>query len=275
MAYNIGPVIHFRGSSAELHRLLSLVPSSASGSGTTLSAAQILQVRVGLAALSRIKQAFVLKSQGGTDESGDRWAPLSKKTIAYSRRHPKLFLKGGARSTAKRTGYLPKGSVRAADRPSWMLMKRQNERWWAVYRRFLGVFKGDKSHAAAAAWVVLKREGATTLLATYGTLPALILRDTGLLINSLSPGVRVGDPPPPVPPPIPEDQVFRYPKGEIILGTSRKWAGTHHRGVPGHIPQRRLWPDPARWPANWWDDILTQARLGLVDVILQLLGATP
>ncbi len=102
-----------------------------------------------------------------------------------------------------------------------------------------------------------------------------ILRDTGLLINSLTPGVPVTGTPPPVPPPKPPKQVFRLGRGNIILGTNRQWAWTHHKGIPGRIPQRKLWPDPRQWPKSWWDEILVQAQLGVIDIVIFLLKGTP
>ena len=90
-----------------------------------------------------------------------------------------------------------------------------------------------------------------------------ILRDTGLLLNTLSPGVETGL------------NVFRVLPGEVIVGTNRKWAGIHHRGSRnGRIPQRRLWPEPSKWPSNWWLDILETARQGLIDITIQLMGGT-
>lgn len=82
-----------------------------------------------------------------------------------------------------------------------------------------------------------------------------ILRDTGLLLNSMSPGITIAE------------QVFRIGRGEVIVGTNRKWAGVHHNGSRnGRIPQRRLWPEPRNWPESWWADISEQARAGLIDI---------
>lgn len=104
------------------------------------------------------------------------------------------------------------------------------------------------------AWLVLKRDGAQTLVGKYGNRPVGILRDTGLLLNSLSPGVASAE------------QVFRTGPGEVIVGTNRRGAAAHHRGIPGRLPQRRLWPSPENWPAAWWDDIMDQLKQGLLDL---------
>jgi hypothetical protein len=201
-----------------------------------------IMTRIGLTALGHIKQAFIVKSHGGTDEAGESWKPLSPKTIAYSRTRKRGR---GGRTKAERL---------RPTYPSQALNQKQQDRWWQVYSRQLAIYHGDKAHAAAVAWLVLKSEGAVTLLDKYGHRKVDILRDTGLLINSLSPGVAG------------ENQVFRVGHGEVIVGTNRKGAGAHHHGVPGRLPQRRLWPEPKKWPKNWWYDIMDQLKQGVLDL---------
>ncbi len=247
--------IYLRTTSAEVHRIIAQLPAMASGRiPGPPGLVEQLQVRIGLAALGNIKNAFLIKSRGGTDETGERWPPLSPTTIAYSRRHPRV----------------PSKRQRAAFRPSFALTPTQREQWWSTYRRYLGRYNGDKTHAARAAWAVLKASGVRTLLDMYGDTAVDILRDTGLLFNSLTPGC---DPAVarPVPPQV-EEQVFQVLPGEVIIGTSRKWAWTHHHGIPGKLPQRRLWPAPARWTPSWWETITEQASAGLEEIARFLLG---
>lgn len=241
-------VIYVRGSRSQVRKAIVAAVAAASGdTAAAKEAADALQVRVGMTALGWIRDAFVVKARGGTDASGLKWPPLSPKTIAYSRRHP---------------GVLNPGSARAAFAPSWMLTDKQRERWWAIYRRGLGQFRGDKAKAAKLAWFVVKGEGAETLIGKYGQTQVDILRDTGLLLNSLSPGVTPGNV---------EHQVFRMGPGEVVIGTNRKHALAHHEGIPGKLPQRRLWPEPSQWPQEWWDDIASQARQGYIDIFLSIL----
>lgn len=163
-------VVYVRTTRAQLRAVLARIPAETrSGSAD----ANALMVRCGLTALGRIKQAFIVKANGGTDEAGDRWPPLSPATIAYRRRHPGL----------------PPAKIRAASRPSWALSQDQKDMWWAHYGHGLTLYKGDKGSAAKRAWAILKGAGATTLIEKYGTAKVQILRDTGLLLNSLSPGV--------------------------------------------------------------------------------------
>lgn len=236
-------------------RLLERLPSSIQRSSSDIAdPVRVLLVRIGLAALFRIQKAFIVKSRGGTDETGLRWAPLSPRTIAYSRRHPGL----------------PKRRPRRQYHPSYALTKKQRDRWWTIYKRSLARYAGDKAHAARAAWFVLKQEGATTLFDRYSKTQVDILRDTGLLLNSLSPVT----PPQSATssPPKRDKQIFLLRRGEVRIGTNRKGAAAHHEGNPRRkLPQRRLWPEPGKWTPQWWDDLLTQARQGIIDIVLHLL----
>lgn len=88
-----------------------------------------------------------------------------------------------------------------------------------------------------------------------------ILRDTGRLLNGLSPGV------------LGSDQVFRLEPGKVIVGTNVSYAHYHHLGgdVPGRPPQRRLWPAPQDWPAAWWTLLGTKAREAVRLLVVKLL----
>ena len=226
---------------------------AAGGRGNS-TAARAMWVRIGLEILGRIKTAFETKARGGTDEAGDRWQELSPKTKAYSRRHPGL----------------PPASKRAAYRPSYGLTEKQRKRWWENYSQSLARFQGDKSAAAKMAWTIAKDTGAVTLLEKYGSTSTEILRDTGLLLNSLTPGVpaeSAGSGIPSVP-----NQVFRVGEGSVTVGSSVKYAAAHHHGIPGRLPQRRLWSPPSSWPSSHWDGILDHVKQGLIDIVLEKLA---
>jgi hypothetical protein len=240
-------VVHSSATNEQVRKILADLPNFV----RTGPHARAILTRVGMTVLGRIKRAFIVKARGGTDEAGERWKPLSPKTIAYSKTRKRGR---GGRTKAERN---------RPDRPSQALNTRQQARWWELYRQGLAMFKGDKGTAARRAWGILKREGAVTLLMKYGGRQVDILRDTGLLLNSLSPGATV------------PEQIFRTGNGEVEIGTNRKWAGCHHRGVPGRIPQRRLWPAPKNWPANWWKDITEQIVQGVVDATSDLLRGGP
>jgi hypothetical protein len=245
--------VYVRTSKAKILAIIRQLSAAACGNvGEAGQVAQALMVRLGMTALARIRDAFVTRSRGLTDEAGLAWPPLSPATIAYSRRHPQV---------------LWPGRLRAPYAPSWMLTPKQRVRWWQL----------ASVGGPAYAWIITKAEGGKTLIGVYGSTQVDILRDTGLLLNSLSPGLFTGKPLPgpefigPQPNPGEANQVFRLARGEVVIGTNRKYASSHHYGIPGRIPQRRLWPAPSTWPQTWWDDIASQARQGLIDVAIFML----
>jgi hypothetical protein len=233
--------IHVRASREDVHRAIAMIPSVAISNSPE---ARTLMSRCGTVVLTRIRDAFLAKTQGGTDDAGQKWVPLSPTTIAYRRRHAGI--------PRNRTSF----------RPSFALSDSERDKWWTIYRQQLSRFKGDKGSAARVAWAILKRSGAKTLIGMYGTAKVEILRDTGRLLSTLSPGEEGGG-----------DRIFRILPGEVVVGTRRKGALAHHNGVRGRLPQRRLWPEPKIWPATWWHSIGEQAQLGLLEIALHLLGA--
>ena len=261
-------VIHVRGRRAGIMQVLRQLPAACEGNvPIAQAAAHELMVRVGMVALGRIRKAFVEKSRGGTDDCGESWLPLKKETVAYSRRHPGV----------------PRSTGRAQSSPSWMLTDKQRKRWWALYRSFSGMAPAGAGYhargasrgwAAARAWLALRVEfggSVRTLMSEYGDTQVDILRDTGLLLNSLSPGVEKTPGGGAASMPHVPHQVFRVGKGEVIVGTNRKWATAHHYGIPGRLPQRRLWAEPSKWPRAWWEDMVTTARDGLIEIALFIL----
>ncbi len=148
---------------AALRGVISSIPQ---GIARTSDGQEILS-RCGQLILDRIKAAFMVKSGGGTDDAGDRWVPLKPATIAYSRSQRNKI------ESARQS------------RPSQSLNAKQQSRWWQLYRQGLAMFRGDKSRAAKRAWVILKGEGATTLISKYGGRKVDILYKTGGLYNSI------------------------------------------------------------------------------------------
>ncbi len=260
MPPSVSNTIHVTATRAQVVRILNDLPRLLNGSpGGAGGFVRALQVRVGLSILERIKDAFLVKAAGGTDAAGDSWKPLSPHTIAYGRKHPGV----------------PKKRPFWTTHPSYSLTAKRRDRWWQLYYGFKAKFRGNKRRAAATAWVILRREqpGIRTLMDRFGNTPVEILRDTGLLLNSLSPGVPADDAP--MSPPRKPSQVFRCTPGSVIIGTNRKGAAKHHEGDPPRFPQRRLWPEPSRWPAEWWSDAVGQLRQGVLAVILYILKGRP
>jgi len=84
-----------------------------------------------------------------------------------------------------------------------------------------------------------------------------ILRDTGVLLNSLSPGVSV------------PGQVLEVHPGEVIVGTNVPYAPFIHLGTP-RMPARPLWPSPEKWPSEWWSLILRKVQEGTLRLLMRL-----
>ncbi len=223
-----------------IRRVLESLPEVAT---TEAGLASTLMERAGRALLARIRRAFVVKSKGGTDEAGDRWEPLAPSTIAARRR----------KFAAKDSKRVP----RKFDADP--LTKKQAE-WWRAYRAALRYYGGDRKQAAIKAWHKMRGTRAPSVQQQYAGRRVDILKDTGLLLDSLSPGSPTSQ------------SVFRLAAGEVTIGTNREWAGTHHRGTR-RIPQRRLWPEVSRWPASWWRDVTREVRAGLLQVAMHLLRA--
>lgn len=144
------------------HSLPRILAGRGEGGNTEL---EKLYKRVGMVALSYIKQAFIEKAAGGTDEAGMSWAPLKS---------------------------------------------RQGE----------------------------------------------ILRDTGILLNSFSPG----DP----------GNILDPGGGIIKVGSNVPYAGYQHEGTET-IPARPLWPPADRWPSRWRLGLLKEIERGLERLVEDLL----
>lgn len=219
----------FNGSRVQLKQLLSSVPRLFAGHAPDPHGiARGLQLRLGVALLSKVQQAFVVKSRGGTGDDGIRWPPMKPASIAQRR------------TTASERRALGISGKRVRG----LLTPAEDKRWRAIFAaekaRLIAKFGlGDKdasARAAQKAWAILKASGAKTKLAVLGSRQVDIMRDTGRLFRSLSPGVEDR-------PSGEAEQVFQTPPGRVIVGTNVPYAGPQHR-------MRPLWPE--KLPAAWW-----------------------
>lgn len=242
--------------------------------------ARSCHLAVGVAALSDIKADFIRKSSGQTGEDGVTWAPLTPEYLAYQRRFGK-----GEKAALKKAAGVPRGGMFSPKpvKPEYgkelpmragLLTKSQTENWWDYYfeakHRFLMSGYGltaAKRAAAQVAWARVKAEGGKTFLGVYGNRKVDILRDTGVLLNSLSPGVfdgsnyqkpsgRGGS-----------QQVMKNVDDGVIVGTNVAYAGCHQNGkgrshrpfLPENPPQ--VWLD--RWKAVGNQAIAVALRLAV------------
>ena len=233
---------------------------------------------LGFAALSDIKQAYIKKSRGGTDEMGIKCPPLSAKYLAYGRRFGR-----GEQSRLKKTAGLGRAHRTAPGDKKGLLTRSQLKQWRFLFVQYLLRFRlseGEqraKAHAAAVAWNIMKRRGARTKLEVFGHRQVEILRDTGVLFNSLSPGLLSGK----------ADQVsyskptkkggteqiFDVRPGEVIVGTNVEYASKHQKGGKGLLgfPARPFLPDENHpVPQVWWERWEKVANKALVASVAML-----
>ena len=82
--------VKFQGSRADVTRIaLQLAQVLAGRQPDTHGVARGFLLSLGFAALSDIKEAYIVKARGGTDEMGIKWKPLAPATIAARRVGPR------------------------------------------------------------------------------------------------------------------------------------------------------------------------------------------
>ncbi len=99
----------------------------------------------------------------------------------------------------------------------------------------------------------------------YGQRVVDILRDTGRLLRSFSPGVEDR-------PSSAAEQVFDTPSGAVIVGTNVPYATAHQHGNPArNLPARPILPVGGVIPAAYWPALRLAAVRGVVRLIELLL----
>lgn len=274
--------VHFRGSKAECKATVRRLAGILSGrESDDLGIAKGVHAAVGFAALSDIKQDFIRKSRGETGEDGVKWKPLSREYLAYGRR----FGRGEQAALRKAAGltranrYSPgnqtpdqPGHGPLPNRAGGTLTDSEVKRWWEVYFRHRNRLmlslppKEAKARAAQIAWATIIREGAKTKLMVYGDRKVDIGRDTGILLNSLSPGELANSGPNTVYAKPTGDggaqQVFELLGNGVIVGTNVAYAAAFNKRRPfipegGRIPE--VWLE--RWAAVLHQGVLVGTRL--------------
>tara|TARA_R110000803_G_scaffold210718_2_gene283384 strand:- start:12226 stop:13005 length:780 start_codon:yes stop_codon:yes gene_type:complete len=210
------------------------------------------RIALGFAVLTDVKDAFTVKMRGGTDEMGIKWPPLDPATIANRRVGPKDIKRDPA--IAERE------SIRKSD-----LAK--------IVTRLSLTMPAAEAYAKArnfAGRSATMRTGRTKEQ-TLGGRDVEILRDTSVLLNSLSPGSLNGvGPDASRTPPRgkgSDQQIFdlSLPRS-IVVGSSVAYAAAHNDpAATSHIPQRKFLPtDGSDIPAVWWDRWLKFSGLAAV-----------
>ncbi len=238
----------FKGTEAEVRQALADLPRILAGLIPDVNGiGRSLQMRAGVTLLSKVQQAFIVKSRGGTGDDGIRWKPLSKAAIAARR------VTAGEKKAAGISGKRVRGLLTPAQDKRWRILFATRKAWLMAKGMSPGA---AAAQAASIAWATLKKEGAQTRLSVYGSRQVDILRDTGRLFRSLTPGVEdrpSGEP----------EQVFDVPPGRVIVGTKVPYASRQHKHRP-------LWPDQI--PPYWWDAIKASLARGIARVLGQFLA---
>lgn len=253
-------VVHFRGSRAEAAQIVRDLHAALTGRQGGSDLAKGVFLAVGFAALSDIKDDFVRKADGAAGEDGVTWKPLSPEYLAYQRRFGR-----SEKSQLKTAAGLGKPHRFGAGGNKGLLTKEQQKRWNQIFasrlaRFLLSMDEGAaKAKAAQIAWATLKREGARTMLDVFGHRKVQIQRDTGVLLNSLSPGELSGGAASVVytPPGEPggEQQIMQAIEQGVIVGTNVPYAAACQK-------QRPFLPDENRIPEAWrerWAESTKQA----------------
>lgn len=227
------PTIHVRGTVESVRRQLSRLPAIVSGREPGFETiARGMQLRVGTMALSLIHRNLIDKARGGGGADGEPWKPLAQSTIERRRRPRGVRTVRGAVQDLRRA-YRDLADARG---------KRQND----ARKRRLEQAKKKYDRAADVAENVE------------------ILRDTGVMFSSFSPGIDG--------PSGNDKQVFRHEQSAVIVGTNVPYAMYHHSDGPRklkkdgtpRLPQRRLWPKAENWPQSWRRELGEAARGGAI-----------
>lgn len=248
--------IYFRGSrqlAKQLARRLLLVLTGREADRQNIARGVFLTL--GFAALNSIKQDFLVKSRGGTGADGVKWPPLTKEYLAYGRRFGT-----GEKAALKKAAGLGKQHRFGTGGNTGLLTAAQQKTWNKIFGSRLArlslsmPIRAAKTRAAQIAWAELKRQGAQTKLEVFGNRQVDMLRDTGVLFNSLSPG-QLDNPGPNATysPPSGDggsDQIFQLQSAGVIVGTNVAYASAHQDGKRPFLPKDQV---PESWEQDWLD----------------------
>lgn len=237
----------FNGNVGNLRKLLAYIPRLLSGKSADIGmVVRGMQLRVASQALSIVKDSFVVKAQGKKDDAGLQWKPLAPSTIArrrISQKDQKLL------SNKARTAQLTTAQLK-------VYQKTYRETRAKIILRG-GDDKSARRYAQTTATEMARRAGGViqTTREILAGRKVEILRDTGLLLNSLSPALDHGE------------TFLRVRPGRVGVGTNILYATKHHHGA-GICPQRPLWANPTSWPPPWMKLLHRQLIRGIMSLIL-------
>lgn len=279
--------IHFRGG-RQLARQLAyrLVSMTTGREPDSLGIARGVFTAIGCAALSDIKEDFVRKASGGTGEDGAKWAPLKPATIARRRLGPKdkqlPHIADRMQAEKDATKDARKRFAAAAKEKRKRLVARLSLSMSAAeaQKRAGEIISAERTAAdfRLRGQIALAKQTGQRRQDVLSQRHVETLRDTGVLLNSLSPGEISGTGPAATyrPPSVDggDSQVFSLFDSGVIVGTTVAYAKTHQEGDPSrNIPPRPLLPTrgvPQAWLERW----ASVAQAALAEGAKQLYQAT-
>lgn len=201
--------LHLRTTLGEIRKYVRKLPKRMADSSRL---SKVFSANLAYQMFFRIHRAFMVKSDGRTDEYGDKWKPLSPATIAA---------RPIGRGDVTRLGIGGTGEQALHRRTRGLLTPSQNAQWGAIFlatynklRAELGE-KQAKIRAAEVAWGVLKAQGAQTKINTLSRRHVPIGIVTGEMETSLRPGRVMG--PTYLPP---KGQKFAVRYGRFTIGSN-------------------------------------------------------
>ncbi len=239
-----------------------------------------LLLRIGMVLLGKIQEAYITASEGRVNKLGIQWKPLSIVTLLL-----------------RRTGQTgSKGLAKLKTRIAGMTIRNQR-RIKELYRQQLLILHNldpySLTHKTHARNILEKKRRAGLITPTrYNELrkvldsrlkpqsieafalaqaTALILRDTGRMLNSLGPGTASAD------------RIARAVPGAVIVGTNVTYFKYHQSSAPrikkkdgsDKLPRRQVLPDATHpIPQDWWEAMTAECAKGIASkaFLLAVLG---
>lgn len=260
--------IYWRGSRESLLKVIHAVPAALAGKvSERADIARAVSARIGNTLLADVKLDFERKAQGMIGEDGNQWAPNTPRTVIRKLLKNKKTLnqKNETGEAFRQRMEEYKKRVREATKKlrstyvtsSDPTIRRNQE---ALLRKAVATAVGYYPHE-------IREEEGDKFKDVLPFSLTQILRDVGLLFNSLSAGVEEH----PYSGPDSQYQVFKPVPGSIAVGTNLIYAATHQHGDPTrHIPARPFLPEDGKpLPKEWMLDIIDVLIQAVVELIIE------
>jgi hypothetical protein len=237
--------VQIRGTKREMRNVIRKLPGYISGRiPDTQGIGRAFKSHFTFHWFEKVRDAYLVKSAGGTDDAGIKWAKNTKKTIAGRPVRPG--------DTQRLVGDTP-----FSQRTRGLLTPAQDALWRGIFKsnylrlRSRTSEADAKATAAKIAWGILKKLGAQTKLDVLGSRDLPIGRATNRLFDACSPGQvsDIGYLPP-------KEQKVQYHHGGMTFSILVPYAGYFHS-------KRKIWPTQ-RGARGW---VRHAAKAGLESLV--------